>query len=107
MSGKDSVRKYLAKIAALVLMLLLGSFGVVVVARADSVTLAICMTLDDYPSISGVNGILNGLMEGGFTPRQAGFKMGEAVTDVCPEHQDLVIRFAEALEDKEAPATIA
>jgi hypothetical protein len=37
-------------------------------------------------------------MESGYTPKQAGYKMGEAVTGVCPEHYNLVMRFAQALD---------
>jgi Na+/H+-translocating membrane pyrophosphatase len=98
------VKQQVTKIAALLLMLLAGAFGVAVVARADTVTLTICMTLDDYPSISGVAGVLSSLMESGFSPRQAGYKLGEAVEAVCPEHHDLVMRFANALS---APTRIA
>jgi len=92
------VRIQVAKVAALLLMLFVASVGVAAVARSDSVTIAICMTLDDYPSISGVSGVLRSLMESGYTPKQAGYKMGEAVTGVCPEHYNLVMRFAQALD---------
>lgn len=99
------MRKQASKIVALVLLLLLGAFGFTVVARADGITIAICMTLDDFPTISGVNGVLNGMMKAGFTARQAGFKIGEAVNDVCPEHKELVLRYAQALDD--APMRIS
>lgn len=66
------------------------------VAHAENILIAICMTLDDYPSISGVRGILNGMMENGIAARQAGRYMGQAVAQICPEHLGLVERYMAA-----------
>jgi hypothetical protein len=67
------------------------------VAHADGMTIATCMVLDDYPTISGVMGVARGLMEEGYTPYQAGQVLRDAVDNVCPEHRDLVLRFARAV----------
>lgn len=65
-------------------------------AHAENILIAICMTLDDYPSISGVQGILNGMYENGIAARQAGRYIGQAVTQICPEHLSLVERYMAA-----------
>ena len=86
------------RILMLVLLVIVGAIESMAVARADGMQIAVCMTLDDYPTISGVTGVLKGLIEEGYSPEDAGFVIGRAVRDVCPEHMDLVMRYANALD---------
>lgn len=87
------------KLLAVVFAIILATIGPVGLARADAVHIQICMTLDDYPNISGVTGVLNGLIDAGYTPRQAGYLMGQSVVLVCPEHRALVLRYANAMSE--------
>lgn len=93
------MKQRVGRAMALVLLLMAAGFGSAAIVKADAATIAACMTLDDYPSISGVSGVLEGMLRAGYTPRQAAYKLGEAVGTVCPEHRDLVIRYANALDN--------
>jgi hypothetical protein len=54
----------------------------------------VCATLDDFPSVAGVTGVVQGVMEdGGFTPYDAGRIVGMAVMGWCPEHLPELRRF--------------
>lgn len=87
-----------SKLAALAFLLVLGMYGSAAVARADLGwdMIRVCTVLDDYPTISGVLGVLRGLTDEGYTAREAGWIVGRAVRDVCPEHMNLALRFAQA-----------
>lgn len=74
-------------------LLLMGSG----VARADATTIAICTTLDDYPTVSGVMGIAKAMFEQGYSAYDAGLLFREAVDEVCPEHRALVFRVVNAM----------
>lgn len=71
------------------------------VAKADPVddyvltyAPAVCSTLDKYPTVGGVEGILQVIIQDdGFTPYQAGQIIGRAVIGWCPEHSSEVNRF--------------
>jgi hypothetical protein len=71
------------------------------VARADGVTdyathvaPAVCATLEDYPTVGGVKGVLAGIMQDtGFGAYDAGRVVGYAVTLACPEHWSELNRF--------------
>ena len=54
---------------------------------------AVCMTLDDYPSVSGMLGIMQSIVEDGLTEYQAGEVVGIAVHDRCPEYTGLARKF--------------
>jgi hypothetical protein len=56
----------------------------------------VCDVLDDYPSFSGIIGVARGIQEDGFTAYQAGEVIGLSVTEICPWHTGLVMRFAHA-----------
>jgi hypothetical protein len=54
----------------------------------------ICATLDDYPTIAGVTGVLQAVMEdSGFGPYDAGRTVATAVMASCPEHLPVLQRF--------------
>lgn len=91
--------KMLTRALVVLLSLILATLGSVGIARADAIHIQICMTLDDYPNISGVTGVINGLIDTGYTARQAGYLMGQAVVHVCPEHKALVLRYANAMSE--------
>jgi len=46
----------------------------------------VCSLLDDYPSVSGVEGIVIALHDKGFTGEEAGEIIGRSVVGWCPEH---------------------
>lgn len=55
---------------------------------------AVCTTLDDYPSESGILGIGEAIIEDGLTAFQAGEVMYYAVADICPRHLGLIMHWA-------------
>lgn len=65
----------------------------------------ICSVLDDYPSIAGVTGVLQGVQnDSGFTPYQAGQSVAEAVIGWCPRHLALLKRYIQVYAPDAAPA---
>jgi hypothetical protein len=69
----------------------------------DSYTLnneaRVCKTLDAYPSVAGVEGVIAAIVNEGLTGGQAGQVVGMSVIDFCPSHLPEVQAFA----DKWAP----
>lgn len=62
-------------------------------ARADLVDTyvvtnanAVCATLDSYPSIEGIEGVGQAIMDDGLTPQAAGEVVTRAIVGWCPEH---------------------
>lgn len=54
----------------------------------------ICSTLDDYPTIAGVTGLLQGVMaDSGFGPYDAGRTIATAVVGWCPRNLPVLQRF--------------
>ena len=51
-------------------------------ARAEG---AVCRTLNKYPTINGVSGILAAIEDEGFTPYEAGEIVAMSVLDACPQ----------------------
>lgn len=63
-------------------------------AQASIYDEAVCNVLDEYPSVMGILGIGEALVEEeGYTYRQAGQLVGEAVVNLCPEYIPLMERF--------------
>lgn len=61
---------------------------------AGVVAPAVCSTLDDYPTIPGLLGVLNGIAhDSGFSAYDAGRVVGMSVYGSCPRHAGLVERF--------------
>jgi hypothetical protein len=65
----------------------------VVIAYAAQFGDAVCATLDEYPSVSGVYGIGNAIMEDGLTSFQAGQVIALSVSEICPRHLDVLQHF--------------
>ena len=60
----------------------------------------ICETLDSFPTIAGVTGIPQGVMEdSGFSPYDAGRTIATAVIAHCPEHLPVLKRFVAVYSD--------
>lgn len=68
----------------------------VVVAYAATYGGAVCSTLDDYPSFSGIIGIGQAIADDGLSFYQAGEVIALSVLDICPRHTALMDRFSEA-----------
>ena len=96
-------------IAVLLLMALMAALGVIVYAASakadvDGAALAyaeryggaVCSTLAEYPSISGVLGIVEAIEKDGLSPYQAGEVVGLSVTNLCPQYDGLIRAFASA-----------
>lgn len=47
---------------------------------------AVCSVLDEYPSVSGMLGIMQSITKDGLTEYQAGEVVGIAISDRCPEY---------------------
>ena len=71
-------------------------------AKADATTIAytssmgeaVCTTLSEYPSYSGITGIGQAIVQDGLTLDQAGEVIWMSVTNLCPEHGALLMRYA-------------
>jgi len=93
--------KIMDAIAVALLMAFMAALGVIVfasTAKADDsydaeayayaahYGSAVCAVLDDYTSVSGVLGVMDGITQDGLTPYQAGQVVGISVTELCPQH---------------------
>lgn len=55
---------------------------------------AVCSTLDEYPTLNGVMGVLQGVeQDTGFGDFDAGRVVGKSVFAYCPRHTGLLQRF--------------
>lgn len=96
----SSLRRSLAAIAFGGL-LAAGSVTVATPAHADPVENyaalnagAVCSTLDEFPTVAGVTGVVQGVMEdSGFSPYDAGRVVATAVLASCPAHITELQRF--------------
>ncbi len=72
------------------------ALGVATPAHADDYEIeqaAACITLDSYPSLGGVAGVIKAMSDEGLTPTEIGRTLAYATHDKCPEHRSLVNRF--------------
>jgi len=53
----------------------------------------VCSLLDDYPSVSGVEGLVIALHDEGFTGEEAGEIIGRSVVGFCPRHMTEIQAF--------------
>jgi hypothetical protein len=53
----------------------------------------VCSVLDSYPTVSGMLGIMQSIVEDGLTEYQAGEVVGIAISDRCPEYSWLAKAF--------------
>lgn len=65
----------------------------VAVAYAAQFAPAVCDTLDDYPTVNGILGIGQAIMDDGLTPSQAGSVVALSVGELCPWHRPLIRQF--------------
>ena len=96
-------REKASPIAALMFAAILIGLCVGFAARANATPIdnyaainagPICEVLDDFPTIAGVTGIIQGVIEdSGFSPYDAGRTIATAVTGWCPEHLPVLQRF--------------
>lgn len=63
------------------------------VAYAARYSDAVCGTLDAYPSVSGLLGVMQAILEDGLTSFQAGEVVTLSVAEACPWHTPLLRRF--------------
>jgi len=64
----------------------------------------ICETLDDYPTIGGVTGVLQGVMDdSGFSPYDAGRAVATAVVGWCPRNLPVLQRFVAVYRPQARP----
>ncbi|WP_373233999.1 DUF732 domain-containing protein [Mycobacterium marinum] len=58
----------------------------------------VCATLDRYPTLAGVDGLLDAVQQdSGFSDHDTGRAVGLAVNNICPKHADLLQRYAYAV----------
>lgn len=55
---------------------------------------AVCETLDEYPTVAGVYGVGQAIVEDGLTARQAGVVVALSVREICPRHMNLIDQIA-------------
>ncbi len=65
----------------------------VAVAFAAHYGAAVCSTLADYPSVAGLEGIMQAIEQEGLTPRQAGEAAALSVYELCPRYSYILDRF--------------
>ena len=95
-------------LAVALLMALMAALGVILFAASakadpDSEAQAyaaeygpaVCSVLDDYPSVSGMLGIMQAIVEDGMTEYQAGEVVGISIYRLCPEYQGLAEKFVQ------------
>ncbi len=109
--GRERKAKVMDALAVILLFLLMGALGAATLllvapkAKADidatSVQYAahyadaICTTLAGHPTNNGVQGIIAAIREDGLTNLQAAGAVVLAVSDVCPQQQYILERFAD------------
>ena len=67
-----------------------------VVAYAATFGGIVCDVLDDYPTTSGIIGIAQAIQSDGLSSYEAGQVIGLSVSEICPRHTALILRFANA-----------
>ena len=96
-------------LAVALLMALMAALGVIAFslaapnAKADSDSEAyayaahyagaVCATLDDYPTVNGMLGIMQAIAEDGLSDFQAGQVVGLSITETCPRYSYLLDLF--------------
>jgi hypothetical protein len=65
----------------------------VAVAYAAHYADAVCGTLDDFPNLNGILGLISAIRDDGLTAGQAGAAIGLSVAEVCPRHEPILEAF--------------
>lgn len=63
------------------------------VAYAAHYAQAVCQTVSEYPTVTGLQGVMAGMVEQGLTSRQAGQAAALSIYDTCPQYSYLVDLF--------------
>ncbi len=109
--SRERKAKVMDALAVVLLFLLMGALGAATLllvapkakADIDAVSVAyaahyadaICGTLAGHPTNNGVQGIIAAIREDGLTNLQAAGAVVLAVSDVCPQQQYILERFAD------------
>ena len=72
-----------------------------VVAYAATFGGVVCDVLDDYPTTAGILGIAQAIQSDGLSSYEAGQVIGLSVSEICPRHMGLVLRFADAYDGRQ------
>jgi hypothetical protein len=107
--GRERKARIMDGLAVALLMALMGALGCAVLlmaapkakAEADPVAVAyaahfadaVCWTLTNHDTNSGVLGVLAAIKEDGLTTSQAAYAVTLSVMDVCPQQQYVLDRF--------------
>jgi hypothetical protein len=107
--GRERRARIMDALAVALLMALMGALGCAVLlmaapkakADADPVAVAyaahfadaVCWTLTNHDTNSGVLGVLAAIKEDGLTTSQAAYAVTLSVMDVCPQQQYVLDRF--------------
>ena len=107
--GRERKARIMDGLAVALLMALMGALGCAVLlmaapkakADADPVAVAyaahfadaVCWTLTNHDTNSGVLGVLAAIKEDGLTTSQAAYAVTLSVMDVCPQQQYVLDRF--------------
>lgn len=109
--SRERTAKRMDAIAVALLMALMAALGALAMlasaphAKADEPSPALidytitygpvaCNVLDEYPTIGGLQGVMNGVMEhGGWSAFESGQITALAVAEYCPEYVPLLNRF--------------
>lgn len=104
----------MAVVAALGCAVILLSTGTAKADTSDALAYAaeygpaVCLTLDDYPSLGGIVGIAKAIVEQtGMTYHDAGQAIGYSVSEICPRHMGLLARFIAASTRRTPVAGVA
>jgi len=65
----------------------------VAVAYAAHYAGAVCATLDDFPNLNGILGLVSAIQDDGLTAGQAGAAIGLSVAEACPRYEPLLEAF--------------
>lgn len=55
----------------------------------------VCDVLDEYPTVSGLLGVMEAVENDGFTAYEAGQVVGMSVAEICPRHGRLLRQFVD------------
>lgn len=109
--SRERRARWMDFIAICLLMGFMAALGVVIMlssaphAKADDLSPALidytitygpvaCNVLDEHPTVGGLQGVMNGVMEhGGWSAYESGQIVGLAVYEFCPEYSPLLDRF--------------
>lgn len=109
-----AVALLLAVVAALGCAVVMLSTGTAKADNSDALAFAaefgpgVCLTLDEFPTFGGVIGVSTAIVNRGqLSYRDAGAAIYSSVSEICPRHMGLIMRFAGANTHKTPIAGVA